>query len=242
MRASLPLLIGLLLLQGCASAPPATSVFDRPRNSREVAIVPLYEPGAPGGVALANLQEPVARKLPPDRLPKPSPAAAKPGSKPRTAAAAPPVPARAETTTDAQRTQQAATLLKALYDTTGLSDAQFERLRTAEAALVRGENAAALRELQALKASTQKTRGYTVQRGDNLSTIAARESVYGNSLLWPLLWAANREAIPDPHRLRAGMTLQVRPSPTVDEVVQAIKEARQYPSRVRIGTVKTVKR
>ena len=233
MRACLPTLLAILLLQGCAGAPPQSSVFDRPQGARAVAIVPLYQPSPATGVAQTPSRPLTAtRKAAPERPP----------AKPAPASRAPTAAVRAKPTTEAQRTQQAAALLKSLYETTGLSDAQFERLRSAEAALVRGENDSALRQLQSLKASTEKTRGYTVQQGDSLSTIAARENVYGNSLLWPLLWDANRQTIPDPHRLRAGMTLQVRPSPTVEEVVQAIREARQTPSRVRIGTVKTVKR
>ena len=48
------------------------------------------------------------------------------------------------------------------------------------------------------------------------------------------------EAPPNPNRLRAGQKIRIRPSPSVDEVVQAIQTARQYPSRVRIGAVKTL--
>lgn len=246
------LLPALVLLHGCASAP--VSVFDRVENERSVRIVPLYDgtPLPPAAstetrVALgkARQQTQAAQKTAPayqdrDRLLPLAEQAAREGNNPRAQSLARQATARGESAVETQRTREAATLLKSLYDTTGLSDGQLAQLRSAEAQLVRGENAAALARLQSIKAVAQKPRNYTIKRGDTLSTIAARESVYGNSLLWPLLWAANRERIPDPHRLRAGATLKIRPSPTVDEVVQAIATARQYPSRVRIGKVKTL--
>lgn len=48
---------------------------------------------------------------------------------------------------------------------------------------------------------------YTVQPGDTLSTIAAK--VYGDHTAWRRIYEANRAAIPDPHRLRAGVTLTI---------------------------------
>ncbi|MES2884087.1 MAG: LysM peptidoglycan-binding domain-containing protein [Pseudomonadota bacterium] len=253
MPSRLVLLPAIALLQGCAAAP--VSVFDAPPAPRAIAIVPLYDAAAANqtapasdtvnAIALARRKTQAAQKAAPgyqdrDRLLTLAEQAASEGNNPRAQSLARQAAARAEAAIENQRTREAATLLKGLYDTTGLSDAQLAALRAAEAQLVRGESAAAIKQLRSIKAVAQKPRDYTVQRGDTLSAIAARESVYGNSLLWPLLWAANRAAIPDPHRLRAGQTLKIRPSPTVDEVVQAIREARQYPARVRIGRIKTL--
>lgn len=247
------LLLAIALLQGCAATP--VSVFDAPPAPRAVAIVPLYDAAAANGnapardtasaLALARQKTQAAQKTVPgyqdrDRLLPLAEQAAREGNNPRAQSLARQAAARAEGAIENQRTREAATLLKGLYDTTGLSDAQLAGLRAAEAELLRGDNAAAIQRLRGIKAVAQKPRDYTVRRGDTLSAIAARESVYGNSLLWPLLWAANRAAIPDPHRLRAGQTLKIRPSPTVDEVVQAIREARQYPARVRIGRIRTL--
>lgn len=247
------LLLASALLTGCAAKP--VSVFDPQPAPRAVAIVPLYDAAAATQpppardtattIARARQKTQAAQKAVPgyqdrDRLLTLAEQAAREGNNPRAQSLARQAAARAEGAIESQRTREAATLLKGLYDTTGLSDAQLAELRAAEAQLVRGENAAAVQRLRSIRAVAQKPRDYTVQRGDTLSAIAARESVYGNSLLWPLLWAANRAAIPDPHRLRAGQTLKIRPSPTVDEVVQAIREARRYPARVRIGRIKTL--
>jgi nucleoid-associated protein YgaU len=249
MRSALPL-TAVLLLAGCASAPP--SVFKEEPVASRVRIVPLFD--ADNETALAqDTQRTIttartrsqqarrsARYRDREALLTQAEQAAREGNNPRAQSLARQASARAEAAADTQREREAAGLLKKLYDTTGLSDRQLAGLRAAEAALVRGESAAALRQLQAIQTIATKPRDYTVQGGDTLSGIASRDAVYGNSLLWPLLWEANRDRVPDPHRLKAGMTLTIRPSPTIEQVVQAIRTAREYPARVRIGTVKTL--
>ena len=257
----LPRLHTLLLLAaltGCATQP--ASVFDPPAPAR-VAIVPLVTTPQPplvnplahspraaetrAVVAAAEQQQRVAQQKVPgyqdrERLLAQAQQAAREGNNPRAQSLARQAQGRASAAVVAQQTREAAALLKALYDTTGLSDAQLASLRAAETQLVRGENSSALQKLRGIKAVAEKPRPYRIRRGDTLSAIAARENVYGNSLLWPLLWEANKDTIPDPNRLRAGATLKIRPSPSVEQVVQAIQTARQYPSRVRIGKVKTL--
>lgn len=248
-RAMRSLLLLTLLLTACSAAKPPPSVFDLPQ-ARPVAIVPLYDSSSAetkAALAATRRQVQQAKKIAPaysdrDRLLQQAEQAARAGNNPRAQSLARQAGARAEGATEAQRTREAATLLKALYDTTGLSDLQLATLRAAETQLVRGNSFAALRQLQTLKTAAQKPRDYRVRRGDTLTSIAARQGVYGNSLLWPLIWQANRDTLPDPNRLRPGQPLKIRPSPSIDEVVQAIHIARLYPSRVRIGPVKTLPR
>ena len=45
----------------------------------------------------------------------------------------------------------------------------------------------------------EKPPSYTIRNGDCLWTIAAMEKVYGDPLLWPLLYEANSGRISDPH-------------------------------------------
>ena len=85
------------------------------------------------------------------------------------------------------------------------------------------------------------TRLYTVQPGDSLWTIAAKPSVYGNAWLWPLIWRANLDLITDPAVLRAGMDLDIRTNPTVEEVYSAVQEARGRAGKVDVGTVRPAK-
>lgn len=50
---------------------------------------------------------------------------------------------------------------------------------------------------------------YTVSEGELLWTIAKRPDVYGDPLLWPLLYQANRDQIKDPRKVYAGQTLSI---------------------------------
>lgn len=50
---------------------------------------------------------------------------------------------------------------------------------------------------------------YTVSEGELLWAIAKRPDVYGDPLLWPLLYQANRDQIKDPRRIYAGQSLTI---------------------------------
>jgi nucleoid-associated protein YgaU len=50
---------------------------------------------------------------------------------------------------------------------------------------------------------------YTVGEGELLWSIAKRPDIYGDPLLWPLLYQANRDQIKDPRKIYAGQTLTI---------------------------------
>lgn len=50
---------------------------------------------------------------------------------------------------------------------------------------------------------------YTVSKNELLWTIAERPDIYGDPLLWPLLYQANRDQIKDPRKIYAGQTLSI---------------------------------
>ena len=50
---------------------------------------------------------------------------------------------------------------------------------------------------------------YTVGEGETLWLIAARTNVYADSLLWPLLYKANRDQIKDPAQIFPGQHLSI---------------------------------
>ncbi|MGQ0700960.1 MAG: LysM peptidoglycan-binding domain-containing protein [Panacagrimonas sp.] len=118
--------------------------------------------------------------------------------------------------------------LAATYRFTGLDDAQIVQLRAAEEILVTGNSRLAHSRLQSLNAQLEKKiRVHVVESGESLSIIAKQPEVYANPWLWPLIWQANVNVIPDPNRLRAGQVLRLRPNPTIDEVAEALKVARR---------------
>jgi nucleoid-associated protein YgaU len=50
---------------------------------------------------------------------------------------------------------------------------------------------------------------YTVQSGDTLSKIA--KQFYGSTNLWPVIYEANRDILPDQNHLKPGQTLKIPP-------------------------------
>lgn len=50
---------------------------------------------------------------------------------------------------------------------------------------------------------------YQVGAGETLWTIAAQRDIYGDPLLWPLIYQANRDQIRDPRQVYAGQSLSI---------------------------------
>ena len=71
---------------------------------------------------------------------------------------------------------------------------------------------------QAPTASAGRYDAYTVQRGDSLWSIAAKPEVYGKATRWRRIFDANRDLLPSPDRLKAGMVLQIPREKTDSEL------------------------
>lgn len=65
-----------------------------------------------------------------------------------------------------------------------------------------------------------------VRAGETLSNIAARKEVYGDPLLWPLVYKANRDQIKDPRTIFPGQTLTIPRDKSDQEKEIAREEAR----------------
>ena len=68
---------------------------------------------------------------------------------------------------------------------------------------------------------------YIVGEGETLWTISAHPQVYGEGLLWPLLYQANRDQIKDPRQIFPGQTLDIRRDMTSEEQEEARQRARE---------------
>lgn len=68
---------------------------------------------------------------------------------------------------------------------------------------------------------------YSVNEGETLWTISAQPQVYGDGLLWPLLYQANRDQIKDPRQIFPGQTLSIRRDVTEKESEEARQKARE---------------
>ena len=76
-------------------------------------------------------------------------------------------------------------------------------------------------QLKALPPGPQ-TLNYKVLEGDTLWKIAERPAVYGNPLLWPLIYRSNHQQIKDADRLTPGQTLTIELNPATEQARQAM--------------------
>jgi nucleoid-associated protein YgaU len=77
------------------------------------------------------------------------------------------------------------------------------------------------------KPKTELVDEYSVGDGETLWTISAQPQVYGEGLLWPLLYQANRDQIKDPRQIFPGQTLGIRRDMTDEELEEARQKARE---------------
>lgn len=205
-------------------------------------LLPLFACTLPKRLDLQPPAAPISQPAAP--APATPPAAAQPAPEtPAPSAAAPtPVVQPAPSPPNEEDVRLAAAELQKIANYTGLTDGQVARENEAEALLVRSENQKALEILRALSAELASAQHpYTVGRGDSLWKISGRPQVYNNPTLWPLIYDANRDRIPDPGKLQIGQVLRIRPHPTIEEVVQAVERAQRYArGQVEIGEVKRV--
>jgi nucleoid-associated protein YgaU len=68
---------------------------------------------------------------------------------------------------------------------------------------------------------------YTVTEGETLWTIAARKDIYFDSLLWPLIYKANRDQIKDPRQIYPGQVLNIPRDTSDTEKEEAREKARK---------------
>jgi nucleoid-associated protein YgaU len=68
---------------------------------------------------------------------------------------------------------------------------------------------------------------YTVTEGENLFAIASRKKIYGDPLLWPLIYKANRDQIKNPQQIYPGQRLTIPRGVTDLEMEEARNTARE---------------
>ena len=68
---------------------------------------------------------------------------------------------------------------------------------------------------------------YIVQKGDTLWTIS--ETLFGDSLFWPKIWALNRQGITNPHYILPGMRVNFFPGSSEDVPTLAVGEFSPHP-------------
>jgi hypothetical protein len=124
-------------------------------------------------------------------------------------------------------------LLRKAADRTGLGDLELARITRYEGMLARGEREAAIEGLALLNAEFDgAARTVSISSGENLRAFAGRPDVYGNAAMWPLIWRANLDALPEAWQVHAGQTLSVPSFPALSEVAESIAYAQSHPKDV----------
>ena len=77
------------------------------------------------------------------------------------------------------------------------------------------------------KPKVEPASDYAVGNGENLWTISAKPEVYGEGLLWPLLYQANRDQIKNPRQIFPGQSLSIRRDMTETDLEDARQTARE---------------
>jgi nucleoid-associated protein YgaU len=104
--------------------------------------------------------------------------------------------------------------------------AEAERRRKAEEEARKVEELRKTEELRRTEESRMLTE-YRVGNHDTLATIAALVGVYGDPMLWPLIYQANRDQIKDPLHIYTGQILKIPRGLTAGEFDSARLKARE---------------
>ncbi|MGQ3058660.1 MAG: hypothetical protein ACT6T0_15855, partial [Nevskia sp.] len=134
---------------------------------------------------------------------------------------------------EAATARDALVLLKRANDRIGLGDLELAMVQSAEKKIANGEYAAAIESLALLNADLDRSvRLYTAAKSENLRAVAGREEGYSNAALWPLIWRANLEALPEPWQLQRDQKLIIPRFPPIADVVAALRYAQEHPQDV----------
>jgi nucleoid-associated protein YgaU len=78
-----------------------------------------------------------------------------------------------------------------------------------------------------IKPAPVRPQSYRVRGGETLWTIAARNDIYADALLWPLIYQANRDQIKDPRQIYPKQTLTIPRQVSEEDLQDARQRARE---------------
>jgi hypothetical protein len=108
----------------------------------------------------------------------------------------------------------------------GDAEQALAQFRQAEAdCLTAQELSTEARLLAASRLPTQPDQ-YRVLRGDTLWSISGKPTIYRNPLMWPIIYKANQQQIPDPDRIFPQQLLAIPRYLSQEEITLAIQRAR----------------
>ena len=127
---------------------------------------------------------------------------------------------------DQEAIKQANIAIKQARDAVAQEKAENDRFMNSLSA----EDRAALMGAESSMSKSSGTSGtadsYSVVRGDNLWDISGKDSIYGNSYQWPLIYKANRNKIKDADLIYPGQVFDIDQNASSSEIDAAVRHAR----------------
>jgi nucleoid-associated protein YgaU len=144
----------------------------------------------------------------------------------QTAAAAGAQPAELSTAQQALRRAEAARQRAEILLDQGQAEQALSELRQLETDCLVAQELSSETRLLTVSRMPAQPEQYLVRRGDTLWSISGQEIIYRNSLLWPILYTANRQQIRDPDLIFPKQILAVPRHLSQEEMAAAIRRAR----------------
>jgi nucleoid-associated protein YgaU len=133
---------------------------------------------------------------------------------------------------DLAAAQQVLTRAEALLEGTtilldqGNTEQALSQLRMVESDCLTAQELSTEARLLATSRLPAQPEQYRVRRGDTLWNISGQAQIYRNPLMWPILYKANRQHVPDPDRIFPQQFLTIPRHLSQEEVSLAIQRAR----------------
>ena len=108
----------------------------------------------------------------------------------------------------------------------GQTEQALSELRLLESDCLTAQELSTEARLLAVSRMPAQPEQYRVRRGDTLWSISGQETIYRNSLLWPILYKANRQQLRDPDLIFPQQILAVPRHLSQEEISAAIRRAR----------------
>ncbi len=108
----------------------------------------------------------------------------------------------------------------------GYTEQALAQLRLAEADCLTAQELSTEARLLAMSRQPAQPDQYRVARGDTLWSISGKPTIYRNPLMWPIIYKANQQQIPDPDRIFPQQLLAIPRHLSQEEITLAIQRAR----------------
>jgi nucleoid-associated protein YgaU len=108
----------------------------------------------------------------------------------------------------------------------GQAEQTLSQLRLVESDCLTAQELSVEARLLTASRSPVHPEQYHVRRGDTLWSISGQERIYRNPLMWPILYRANRQQLPDPDRIFPQQILAIPRHLSQEEISSAIQRAR----------------